>query len=310
MNTALKQLLLLGRGNNGSSSRTTTITTFTQSLGAELVVNGNMENGAVSPDNWAVGSSAVLTNSTDVPPGGATKSLSVAHGGTNVPFASQVLALSVGDLIEISGWVKNIDSIPGGVISVNNSNFIIFTNTTTAWQQGTSIYRAASTGTVLYLPASATLAQSALFDLISEKKITKNAAQVMPVDDTITFSFIVPASPIAGQPIAISYRGSGAAPELNNCWLAYLRRNSGNTAWDFRLDSIVSGTATNRINVTGVGTPDAIRVVTLGDTHNCYTGVAGVYTQRAGTITNSTFNTATGLNTLYSSPTTPVSLVF
>jgi hypothetical protein len=106
------------------------------------------------------------------------------------------------------------------------------------------------------------------------------------------FEFTLPGSPSAGDEISLLYRQLDA----NNYWKAYIKRNAGNTAWDFRADSVSAGTPTNRVNATGVGTPDCIRVICEGSVNNFYTRASNVWTKRGGTITISHQNTQTSMS--------------
>jgi hypothetical protein len=131
----------------------------------------------------------------------------------------------------------------------------------------------------------------------------------MPADAQLDFTFALPATPAASQAVGLYYRISDATLEAGyNCWRAYVRRNAGNTAWDFLLESVSAGVATNRINVTGIGTVTGIRVTCQGTKHNCYTQASGVWTVRGSEVNVSFNDTATGANTIYSSAATPTQL--
>jgi len=149
-------------------------------------------------------------------------------------------------------------------------------------------------------------------DSVSLKRLTLNAALTAALNNTITHKFVLPASPVAGQEIHVLYRIAAAGEEFLNCWDLYLRRNDANNAWSVRLDRISAGTRTNLpgATVADVGNPDALRIVTSGNDHTVYTGAADTYTQRGTTQTNSTHNTATGLNTVASSGFTQTSLEY
>jgi hypothetical protein len=110
-------------------------------------------------------------------------------------------------------------------------------------------------------------------------------------DGIHNFEFTLPVSPSADDEVTLEYRRQDA----DNKWKAYLKRNVGNSAWDFNLDSIVAGTPTNRINVTGVSTPDTIRVIATGDLHDCYTKEGTTWTKRGGQINSSTHAAENGI---------------
>jgi hypothetical protein len=105
------------------------------------------------------------------------------------------------------------------------------------------------------------------------------------------FEFTLPGSPAANDEIVLQYRRL----DSSNYWKATIKRNAGNTAWDFLLDSVSGGTPTNRITVTGVGTPDKLRAIANGSLHDCYTRAAGAWTKRGSQINISHQNTQVGM---------------
>lgn len=123
--------------------------------------------------------------------------------------------------------------------------------------------------------------------------------QTGAADGLFDFSFTVPGSPVAGQTIGIRYRKSAAT----TYWVAYIKRNAGNTAWDFLAETLNAGTLTNRLTVTGVGTPDRIRVAARGSSQEFYTFAAGVPTRRGTGLAISFNNTATTTQAIYSAGT-------
>jgi len=94
------------------------------------------------------------------------------------------------------------------------------------------------------------------------------------------YQFTLPVSPSAGQKVELRYH----VQDANNYWTAYIERNGGNTAWDFKLDSVVSGSPTNRITVTGVSNPTRIWVSTQATKHAAYTYESSLWTRRGGDI--------------------------
>lgn len=106
----------------------------------------------------------------------------------------------------------------------------------------------------------------------------------------------LPGSPSALQRAAeLIYNKTDA----NNYNVAYIRRNAGDTAWDFRMDTVSGGVATNRISATSVGTPDGIFVVHNGNLHDCYTIASTVITKRGTQINNSNAAASTGVNATF-----------
>jgi hypothetical protein len=132
------------------------------------------------------------------------------------------------------------------------------------------------------------------------------AAYTAAADGIADFRFVLDGAPSADEQVGVKYR----AQDASNYWHAYLQRNVGNTAWDFNLVSVSAGTPTSRINVTGVGTPDRIRVQFTGSLHDCYTYAAGTRTKRGAQINVSHLNTQTGINATYAAGNTATSLIF
>lgn len=100
-------------------------------------------------------------------------------------------------------------------------------------------------------------------------------------------AFTLPGSPSADQvAVELRYR----VQDTDNYWTCLLRRNSGNTNWDLRVDSVSGGVATNRKSVTNVGTCDRLIVYAQGDTHKHWTEDSGVPANRGSDLSNSVFS--------------------
>lgn len=108
-------------------------------------------------------------------------------------------------------------------------------------------------------------------------------------------AFTLDGSPTANETIELRYR----VQDANNYWTAFIERNGSNTAWDVQLDSVSASIPTNRISVTGVGTPDRLRVICDGSKHNMFTRSGISWTKRGGTVSVSHLNTETAINTTY-----------
>jgi hypothetical protein len=126
---------------------------------------------------------------------------------------------------------------------------------------------------------------------INDTTLTTGDTFVGNADGSHDFFFTLPSSPTGGDKIELRYRRQDAS----NYWSAYSQRNVGNTAWDFLLDEVVAGTPTNKTTVTGVGTPDAIRVVSSGSVHTVWTKATTTWTQRGTAVTDATHAAQTGL---------------
>lgn len=145
--------------------------------------------------------------------------------------------------------------------------------------------------------------------LLTVSAPASGAAQTAAADAIHHFSFTLPGAPSAGDKIELRYRVADAS----NTWTAYLERNAGNTAWDFKLDSVSAGIATNRISVAGVGTPNALAVTVEGTLHDVYTvsnygSASEAWTKRGSQINVSHQNSQTAVNATYAAGTTASAL--
>jgi hypothetical protein len=132
------------------------------------------------------------------------------------------------------------------------------------------------------------------------------ASQTATADGQTDFAFTLPASPSAGDKVGLKFRYRDAS----NYWHAFCERNAGNTAWDFKCQSVAAGTPTDRITpVTGVGAVRRIRVAHNGSLINCYTmDASDVPTPRGGNINISHENSETAILAEYAAGTTASAL--
>jgi len=104
--------------------------------------------------------------------------------------------------------------------------------------------------------------------------------------DAITdMEITLPESPSSGDRMELRYR-----VQDDDNYMVFYARYSG-SAWDVRIDKVEGGSATQLLNVTNVGTPDTLRVITDGNRHDAYTKSGTTWTRRNGQINNS-FNAA------------------
>lgn len=281
---------------------TWTTTTFTQSLGPELLTNGDFSAWTGdNPDGWTVGGEAGSDPMvTQVAPGGGAGTGAArfyASTATPNPNLTQVKLtttaiheLYVTVSARVSGTVQWNDNWAGGFSITDQST--VSTRHALARPKGT---------TLLLLTSSD--AHDIVVDQVSAKALSLNAVQTATADGIFDFEFTVPVSPIQGQSIHLLYRIEAAGDEMYDCWDAYLERYASD--WTFKLDSISAGTRTNRISVTGItGSPDTIRVICEGSLHDCYTKTGTTWTKRGSQVSVSHLNTSTLINTVYSSAAT------
>lgn len=276
------------------------ITSFNQSLGAEILVNGDLALWTGdNPNSWTVvGESGSDPMITQVAPNGSagTGAARYYRSGAVTLYCSQSSGLVTGNFYEGRVFLS-VRTAANALVNIGAQHSY-------------------SVAGDFYTLDRATIAAVAfngqggppvdyVLDGLSVKLITPNPNWTMPsADGTHTFTFALPATPYPEMRIEMRYRRQDDL----NYWVAYLQRNTANSAWNFRLDSVNAGTATNRVNVSGVGTPDAVRVVTSGNSHTAYTGSGGTYTQRGTQQTNSLHAAQTGIAVLYNSPFTPSEL--
>lgn len=296
----------------GEHKRTLIITDFTQSLGAELLTNGDFSAWTGdNPDGWSVsGESGTDPEVTERDPNQGHAGVKTIGGAANF-YRTAAGTISIGQTVcTVNHWYETryeqTNRVVGEIVSVLPFGFIGWGGNANVVRR--YIGRANNTSYSLYNAASAI---DITLDNVSLKRVILNAQQEMPsADAEIVFRFTPPASPAALDRILVLYRISDASLEAAySCWQAYLYRNTANTDWDFRLDSVSAGTATNRIAVTGVGNAVGIRVQCAGTLHDCWTTANGVdWTKRGAQINVSHNDTQTGVNTVYSSQATPTKL--
>ncbi len=281
------------------------VTAFTQSLGAELLTNGDFSAWTGdNPDGWTVtGEVGADPEVTERDPNQGHADTKTVGGAANFYASAASNNPVIAQNVAVAGlWYEYYALLS----YVKAGNFVVARY---GGQEIINMHRIVhrASGTYVGLRShSGGTAPDFTCDSITYKRITLNAQQVMPANAILDFTYALPASPVAGSRIMMLYRISDASLEAGyNCWQAYLRRNSANTAWDFSLDSVNAGKVTNRINVTGVGSPTTIRVICDGTKHNCYTLEGTTWTKRGSEVDVSWNDSATGLNTIYDSGVTP-----
>ncbi|MCL4252075.1 MAG: hypothetical protein KJ065_28255 [Anaerolineae bacterium] len=278
------------------------INTFTQALGSELLVNGDFDAWTGdNPDSWTVegeaGSDPMITQ---VDSGGGVGTGSARLYSSSALVYCYQAVLTLGDHYEINTVLSAVTVGQARVMDGNGTIRPLPTLALTA--AGTYSYFGHASDTLAVVLLNG--AGDVVCDSVSVKKLMLNPESAFGADGTFELHFSLPGSPVAGQAAEMMYRANGTL----NCWRARVRRDLSNAAWDFILDSVSSGTVTNRLTVTGIGAaPNAIRVVAAGSNHTCYTSTDGgaSWTQRGSTVNNSTHSANTGLRAVYSSAVTP-----
>jgi hypothetical protein len=146
----------------------------------------------------------------------------------------------------------------------------------------------------------------ATLDYVRIHLITPNTAIAKVADGTHEFRFTINGdAPINHQAAEIRYRWQNAT----NFWQARVHYAKSTEDWTFHLNRVVNNVFTNQITAAGIGTmPDAIRVVTSGNNHTCYTVKDGVATQRGAVITSATGAAQTNVVAFYNTGMIPLQL--
>lgn len=281
------------------SQRGRRVTQFNQSLGAELLTNGNFTAwSGGNPTGWTVtgevGSDPAVN---EVAPGGGagTGAAQFFSSATpNVPTLSQVA-------LTANTWYESALSMTAHTAGLANPIFV----PRLAVQSLNGLMDLQSLGLANNVTWSVSGTSSVpinyVLDDFSCRAISLNTAYATGLNQQSELYFNLVPSPVVGMLVALQYR----IASVNNFWIAYMWRGTGGV-WFARLDSVSSGGVTNRINANvGATLPDAIRVRVVGDVHQLFTLSGTTWTQRGTNITNTTHNSASGVRPIYSSAFTP-----
>lgn len=281
---------------------------FPQSIGAEVLTNGSFAAGAWTGDNpngWTVGGESGGQEVTERDSGQAHADTKTTGGSANffVNTATDLYVLQIPGLVPGNVYVFETDIsriAAGSMLLLNGSGntlgqtfSITGINKTIDFAEFDALYLYASLSSV-----------DMTFDFVSAKPVTLNPQQATLANARSGIEYILPATPRPHYAIELRYRIVDNA----NFWRARLARNDANTQWQITLDEFIAYTKVNKIPATNVGDTDAIRIDHKGDDHSLFTRSGGLWTQRGGTITDSSHNTATGLNVFYVPEFTPLLL--
>lgn len=282
-----------------------------QSLGSELVTNGNMETGD-PPSNWTATGDATLDGVADERTGGSgAQALSVARGGANAgPIANQTISVAAGSWYETTAWLKNVDATSGVRVYYTNPTFQPGFVATTSWFKFCNInYRSAATSVIACQSYTSVAATGGRFDDVSVKPVTLNTQLTAPsANMRLDVFYTLPGSPATGTQIVLLPRISDFS--AGNYWKVLLEYTG--SQWNITLYSAASHVLTSRISASNIGASDGVRVNMNGDSISLYTTSNGgsSWTQRGSTISNSTYQTATDVNALWTSDITPSTLAY
>jgi hypothetical protein len=146
-------------------------------------------------------------------------------------------------------------------------------------------------------------------DNASVKALTLNGQLTAPsANMKIDQLFTLPGTPIKGTQVWVYLRISDYA--VGNFWKVELLYTG--TQWNINLYSVATFTKTSRIAATNVGATNGVRINMNADSISLWTTPDGGanWTQQGSTITNNTYQTATGVNAAWTSDVTAGNLVF
>ena len=289
--------------------RTLIITDFTQSLGAELLTNGDFSAWTGdNPDGWTVeGETAPDPEVTERDPNQGHADTKTVGGAANFYSSATNYAPRMSQAPATVGlWYEVAAEKTASVASYPYFSYPFGPG----WKAFPTKLRASGRAmNTLLIIGPHTAPIDFTLDNISVKRIMLNTQQTMPANAIIDFTYILPGVPASWDNLFLFYRVSDVSLDIGySCWQIHLQRNFINTAWYLYLDSVNAGTVTNRVAVTGVGSPTTIRVICDGTKHNCYTLEGTTWTKRGTEVDVSWNDSATGLNTIYCSGMTPTKL--
>lgn len=111
-------------------------------------------------------------------------------------------------------------------------------------------------------------------------------------DAIIDGAFTLP----AGSANLVAYELRYNVADSSNYNAVQVKRNAGNTAWDLVKVKVVAGSSSSLgTTTTGVGTPDTVRVIHTGSTHDFYTAASTTFTKRGTQVTDANQSTSAGV---------------
>ena len=141
-----------------------------ETLGSELVTNGDMENGD-PPSDWTADGDTVLSSVTDSRPDSAgTKSINIEAGGL-VGQAVQYITLSTNALVKATAWRKNIDGAGAGMYIFNIISALSYSSSTSWNEQTLYVTKTTANNVAIRHPAGPTAGKHVRFDDISVKQV-------------------------------------------------------------------------------------------------------------------------------------------
>jgi hypothetical protein len=260
-----------------------------QTFGNEKVLNGNF----ASADNWTAS-------------GGCSISGGVAvFNGTSSTLRQNISAVAT----ERYEFVYEVVANTSGNLYLSS---VGFTDVSQALNVGTGVHRwilrAVNTDD-LYLTGTGSPPWTGQLDNLSVKKNTPNVQLVAPsANMRLDFKYTLPGSPVEGTLVWILPRIDDFA--AGNNWRGVIQYTGAQ--WNINLYSVAENAATSRISAVNIGATNRVRTNMKDDAIGLYTSADGGsnFTQRGSTISNATYQTATGANALWTADVTPDQLIY
>jgi hypothetical protein len=276
-----------------------------QVLGAELLTNPLFSNWTTdNPDGWTVtGESGSDPMVTQVASGGGagTGAARFYSSATNSQPRLAQSILTLGDYYEteldMSAYVS------GPLIAIRHGGASADLDTLTSVHVTRGLRRATGTTNLTLIPDGNAPVDFTV-NAVSVKKVTPNAQLTAPsATMRLDFYYDLAASPLQGNEVRLFARISDFA--AGNYWELRLIRVSGQ--WNVELNRVATFTRTLIASASNIGTTDGLRLNFNGNDISLFTtaNAGGLWTQRDTTKTNATYNTATGVNVMYTSDITP-----
>lgn len=296
---ALRLVVTSGGVSANSNATNLTQEAPVQTLSAELVANNDFSTYSGGFTNWTLspGTYGGDPGVSQVDPSGGVGTGAAKFFSTG---SLALLAVNTSPLATVGAYYESLVEMSArasGSVTWRESSGV-FQRILAAVGAGRDLIRNTYAGNPMNLRNSG--ATDATIDRVSVKQVTLNGELVAPTADMrITQFYTLPSSPIIGDEIRLVVRSSNFSS--GNYWVVVLTYSG--TQWNINLYSVASHTRTSRIAAAGIGSSNGIRITADGDDWTLETTANGGsnWTSR-GTVNNSTYNTATGVNVLATSP--------
>ena len=293
--------LVVTSGGVSANSNATNVTQEApvQTLSAELVANNDFSTYSGGFTNWTLspGTYGGDPGVSQVDPSGGAGTGAAKFSSTG---SLALLGVNTSPLATVGAYYESLVEMSArasGSVTWRDSNGV-FQRSLAAVGAGRDLVRNTSAGNPMNLRNSG--ATDATIDRVSVKQVTLNGELVAPsANMRISQFYTLPSSPIIGDEIRVVVRSSDFSS--GNYWLVLLTYTG--SAWNINLYSVATHTRTSRISAAGIGSSNGIRITANGNDWTLETTANGGsnWTSR-GTVNNSTYNTATGVNVLATSP--------